>query len=123
MVTTSDQQSQPEPTDRRRFILSVVWSLLIFVLCLFLPAGTLAWSRGWLFFVVTVAASILIDRPWSHGHRQRSIRHRSTSGLRVGIPGLHRHGPVPWLLVGIDPRSSGVPAPGCANDLGGPNFT
>jgi len=29
-------------------------------LCLFLPAGTLAWFKGWLFFVVTVASSILI---------------------------------------------------------------
>jgi protein-S-isoprenylcysteine O-methyltransferase Ste14 len=60
MVTNSDQPRQPERTDRRRLVLSVGWSLLIFVLCLFLPAGTLAWSRGWLFFIVTVAASILI---------------------------------------------------------------
>ena len=27
-------------------------SLLVLVLCLFLPAGTWAWSRGWLFLVV-----------------------------------------------------------------------
>ena len=60
MATNSDQPRQPEPTDRRRLVLSVGWSLLIFVLCLFLPAGTWAWSRGWLFFVVVVAASILI---------------------------------------------------------------
>ena len=195
MVTNSDQPRQPEPTDRRRLILSVGWSLLIFVLCLFLPAGTLAWSRGWLFFVVTVAASILItvylrrvnpdvvaarvnrhegtkgwDRvllrlflpalvsiltggspgrravslvsralvglwnrlcaadhrmvglTWAEsvnkffeptvriqtdrghtGHRQRSIRHRPTSGVRVGLPCLHRHAPFPRFLVGIDP--------------------
>jgi hypothetical protein len=51
MVTNSDQPRQPERTDRRRLVLSVGWSLLIFVLCLFLPAGTLAWSRGWLFFI------------------------------------------------------------------------
>ncbi len=35
MATNIDQSRQPEPTDRRRLILSVGWSLLIFVLCLF----------------------------------------------------------------------------------------
>ena len=58
MVTASDQQSQPEPTDRRRLVLSVGWSLLIFVLCLFLPAGTWTWTKGWLFIAVIVVASI-----------------------------------------------------------------
>ena len=53
-------QGQPEPIDRRRLFLSVGWTLLIFVLCLFLPAGTWAWSRGWLFFFVIVVTSILI---------------------------------------------------------------
>ncbi len=58
MATNSDQPRPPEPTDRRRLIVSVGWSLLIFVLCLFLPAGTLAWSKGWLFILVIVVASI-----------------------------------------------------------------
>ena len=60
MATNSDQVRQPEQTDRRLLFLGVGWTLLIFVLCLFLPAGTWAWFRGWLFFVVVVAASILI---------------------------------------------------------------
>ena len=58
MATASDQPRPPEPTDRRRLVFSVGWSLLIFVLCLFLPAGTLAWSKGWLFILVIVVASI-----------------------------------------------------------------
>jgi protein-S-isoprenylcysteine O-methyltransferase Ste14 len=33
-------------------------SLLLIVLCLFLPAGTWAWLRGWLFLLVLVVASI-----------------------------------------------------------------
>ena len=33
--------------------------LLFFVLCLFLPAGTWTWTRGWLFILVLVVASIL----------------------------------------------------------------
>ena len=60
MATNNGQHGQPEPTDRRRLIASVGWSLLIFVSCLFLPAGTWSWVRGWLFILVVVAASIVI---------------------------------------------------------------
>ena len=56
MATTSDQPGRPETADRRRLLVSLGWTLLILVLCLFLPAGTWAWLRGWLFFVVVVAA-------------------------------------------------------------------
>jgi protein-S-isoprenylcysteine O-methyltransferase Ste14 len=48
-----------EPIDRRRLVISTTASLLILVLCLFLPAGTLAWTRGWLFLIVVTAASFL----------------------------------------------------------------
>ena len=44
--------SLTRPIDRRRLIISTTSSLLILVLCLFLPAGTWAWSRGWLFLGV-----------------------------------------------------------------------
>jgi protein-S-isoprenylcysteine O-methyltransferase Ste14 len=59
MATTSDQPPQSEPIDRRRMIISTAASLLILVLCLFLPAGTWAWFRGWLFLVVAVVASVM----------------------------------------------------------------
>jgi protein-S-isoprenylcysteine O-methyltransferase Ste14 len=35
--------------------------LLIFVLCLFVPAGRWTWLRGWVFFVVMVAASVVVS--------------------------------------------------------------
>ena len=60
MATNDDQQRQPEPIDRRRLIISTTSSLLVLVLCLFLPAGTWAWSRGWLFLGVLLASSILM---------------------------------------------------------------
>jgi protein-S-isoprenylcysteine O-methyltransferase Ste14 len=59
MPTISDQS--PEPIDRRRLITSTVSSLLIFMLCLFVPAGKWTWLRGWVFFVVLVAASVVIS--------------------------------------------------------------
>jgi protein-S-isoprenylcysteine O-methyltransferase Ste14 len=123
MATNSDQPGTPEPTDRRRLVLSVGWSLLIFVLCLFLPAGTLAWSRGWLFFVVTVAASILItvylQRVNPDVVAARVNRHEGTKGwdrvlLRLFLPALvsilpvaalddgrYHWFPVPWWVCGI----------------------
>jgi protein-S-isoprenylcysteine O-methyltransferase Ste14 len=48
-----------ESIDRRRLVISTAASMLILVLCLFLPSGTWAWSRGWLFLVVITAASFL----------------------------------------------------------------
>src|SRR5512135_2794258 len=59
MATTSHQPRQSEPLDRRRLVISTTASLLILVLCLFLPAGTLAWPRGWLFLAVMVGASLV----------------------------------------------------------------
>lgn len=59
MTTPGEPGQQPESIDRRRLITSVAWTLLIFPLCLFLPAGTWAWRRGWLFLVVTLAASFV----------------------------------------------------------------
>ena len=60
MATDNDQSRRPEPIDRRRLIISTVSSLLILLLCLFLPAGTWAWFRGWLFLVVVVGASVVV---------------------------------------------------------------
>jgi protein-S-isoprenylcysteine O-methyltransferase Ste14 len=57
MATIVDQPH--EPIDRRRLVTSTTASMLILVFCLFLPAGTWAWSRGWLFLVVVTAASLL----------------------------------------------------------------
>src|ERR1700758_4224068 len=57
MATDCDQPH--EPIDRRRLVISTVSSLLILFLCLFLPAGTWGWSRGWLFLVVVVGASVV----------------------------------------------------------------
>jgi protein-S-isoprenylcysteine O-methyltransferase Ste14 len=58
MAAIGDQPH--EPIDPRRLIISTVSSLLILVLCLFLPAGTWGWFRGWLFLIVLLAASVRI---------------------------------------------------------------
>ena len=53
-----DQPRQPRQINRRRLILGLGRRLLIFLLCLFLPAGTLLWTRGWLFLLVIVVSFI-----------------------------------------------------------------
>ena len=58
MAAIGDQSH--ETIDRRRLIISTTSSLLVIVLCLFLPAGTWAWTRGWLFLGVLLASSILM---------------------------------------------------------------
>ena len=59
MATNSDQLRQPEQIDRRRLFRNLGGMLLFFVLGLFLPAGTWMWTRGWLFILLVVVASIL----------------------------------------------------------------
>jgi len=47
-----------EPINRRRLIISTTAWLIVLVLCLFLPAGTWEWPKGWLFLGVLLASSI-----------------------------------------------------------------
>ena len=61
MTTISDHPRQPEPINRLRLILRTGWALLCYALCMFVPAGTLAWFRGWLFLFVMVGTMMLVS--------------------------------------------------------------
>ena len=123
MTTISDQPRQPEPINRRRLILGIGLTLLGFVLCLFVPAGTLAWFRGWLFFFVTIAMRIPVAMYLRRVNPEviaaRLNRHEGTKGwdrliVAFLIPAIisillvaalddgryHWH-PVPWWVCGI----------------------
>jgi protein-S-isoprenylcysteine O-methyltransferase Ste14 len=123
METNIDQPRQPAATDRRRLITSVVWTLIIFTLCLFLPAGTWAWIRGWLFFAVVVLGSVVITLYLRRVNPEviaaRVNRHEGTKGwdrllLGIFIPamvsilpvaalddGRFHWSDVPWWFCGI----------------------
>ena len=91
MATNGDQPRQPEPIDRRRLFLNLGLSLLFIVLCLFLPAGTWAWTRGWLFLLVLVVASILghlvSATGQSRGHRRSDQPPRGDETLGSALGG------------------------------------
>jgi hypothetical protein len=59
-MTSGDGRGQePERLDRRRLALSLLATPLLLDLLLFLPAGTWAWGRGWLFGLVFLLAFTL----------------------------------------------------------------
>ena len=93
MSATTEPPGPPESTDRRRLIASAVWTLLISLLCLFLPAGTWAWWRGWLFFLVVVAASVVISLYLRRTNPEviaaRVNRHEGTKGWDRLLLGLY----------------------------------
>ena len=96
MATPCNQR--PEPIDRRRLITHTVSWFLILVLCLFLPAGTWAWFRGWLFLVVLVVASavsaVYVLRVNPDAIAARVNRHEGTKrwcivlGVTVFLPAI-----------------------------------
>jgi protein-S-isoprenylcysteine O-methyltransferase Ste14 len=59
MTTSSDHERQPQRFDRRLLVVYVISVPLFITLSLFLPAGTLAWVRGWLFVAVFLLAATL----------------------------------------------------------------
>ncbi len=58
MTAASDKDQQPQGVHKRRLVVTLLALPLYFALFLFLPAGTWAWAKGWLFigvFLGTVA--------------------------------------------------------------------
>jgi len=58
MAIIGDQQGHPEQINRLHLFLNLGGLLVLFLLSLFLPAGTWMWARGWLFILILVVASI-----------------------------------------------------------------
>lgn len=60
MSTAINSDQPPQGINRRHLVLILVCLPLYFGLCLFLPAGTWTWTRGWLFTLIFVVASVFI---------------------------------------------------------------
>jgi protein-S-isoprenylcysteine O-methyltransferase Ste14 len=62
MTAASDKDQQPQGVNKRRLVVSLLALPVYFALFMFLPAGTWAWAKGWLFigvFLGTVAIAAL----------------------------------------------------------------
>jgi protein-S-isoprenylcysteine O-methyltransferase Ste14 len=53
-MSTSRNSTEPSPAQWQSIIRRSVAALLVLVLLLFVPAGSISWSRGWLFLLVLV---------------------------------------------------------------------
>jgi protein-S-isoprenylcysteine O-methyltransferase Ste14 len=60
MEIPDGQPQQPEPIDRGRLVIGIGAVLLGVGLCLFVPAGSIAWLRGWLLVFVYVATLTIV---------------------------------------------------------------
>jgi|SRR6516165_6379105 hypothetical protein len=52
MSSTDDKEKQPEGVNKRRLVVFLLALPVYFALFMFLPAGTWAWTKGWLFIWV-----------------------------------------------------------------------
>src|SRR5262245_47417367 len=60
MTAANEKDQQPEGINKRRLVVSLLAMPVYFALFLFLPAGTWAWAKGWLFtgvFLGTLAVA------------------------------------------------------------------
>jgi protein-S-isoprenylcysteine O-methyltransferase Ste14 len=84
MTATSDKDRQPEGVNKRRLVVTLLALPVYFALFMFLPAGTWAWAKGWLFigvFLGTLAVvafylwrvnpEVLVARTRSHEGTKR----------------------------------------------------
>ncbi len=60
MSATINTERPSQGINRRHLALILICLPLYFGLCLFLPAGTWTWTRGWLFTLMFVVASVFI---------------------------------------------------------------
>ncbi|MCA9097487.1 MAG: hypothetical protein KDA36_03840, partial [Planctomycetaceae bacterium] len=55
MTAPRDSDNPPQGINRRRVVRGLIGLPVFFTLLMFLPAGTWAWPKGWLFILVVLA--------------------------------------------------------------------
>jgi len=60
MTSPNDKDQQPEGIDRRRLLLVLVIVPVYLALFMFLPAGTWAWMKGWLFISAFLGVMVVV---------------------------------------------------------------
>lgn len=124
-MTANDSPDQPKQRriDRRRVVLTLVPMPIFFAVFMFLPAGTWAWTKGWLFIfvflgVVTLAAmylwrvnpEVIVARSSSHQGTKRwdkilliffLVAVYAITPLAALDDGRFHWFPLPWWVCGV----------------------
>ncbi len=61
MTSADDTGQQPERMNKRRLIVTLLAMPVYFAVFMFLPAGTWAWTTGWLFILVFLGTLVLVS--------------------------------------------------------------
>lgn len=122
-MAAGNSNQSPQGIDRRSFVLRLLGLPLFIALFLFLPAGTLNWSKGWLFIAIMLgvisAVILFLQRVNPEVIAARSRIHKGTKSwdkilLGVYFPamsavltvaalddGRFHWFPVPWWVCGV----------------------
>lgn len=122
-MSAANKPEQPKGITRRRLVLRLAGLPLLVALFMFLPAGTWAWPKGWLFVLVLIsvisAVLLVLHRVNPEVIVARSRFHEGTKGwdkmlLSVYFPamaavllvaalddGRFHWFPVPWWVCGV----------------------
>ena len=122
-MSAGNSNQSPQGIDRRSFVLRLLGLPLFIALFLFLPAGTLNWSKGWLFIAIMLgvisAVILFLQRVNPEVIAARSRIHKGTKSwdkilLSVYFPamsavltvaalddGRFHWFPVPWWVCGV----------------------
>ncbi len=122
-MSAGNSNQSPQGIDRRSFVLRLLSLPLFIALFLFLPAGTLNWSKGWLFIAIMLgvisAVILFLQRVNPEVIAARSRIHKGTKSwdkilLSVYFPamsavltvaalddGRFHWFPVPWWVCGV----------------------
>ena len=99
MTATSDKDQQPHGVNKRLLVVSLLALPVYFALFMFLPAGTWAWVKGWLFIGVFLGTlSVVALYLWRVNPEvwvARTRSHEGTKRWRHDSPERPRRHPLP----------------------------
>ena len=83
MTSANDKDQQPQGINRRRLVVFLLALPVYFALFMFLPAGTWAWTKGWLFIGVFLGLLAVISvYLWRVNPEVMVARSRSHEGTK-----------------------------------------
>ncbi len=124
MTAASVSDNPPRGINRRRVVLGLIGLPVFFALFMFLPAGTWAWPKGWLFILVLLGVISAVFLVLHHVNPEvivaRSSFHEGTKGWDKILLGFYFPAMAAVLFVAAldDGRFHWFPVPGWVCGIG-----